>query len=723
LATASSLGDYETSLRGLQQTLNQAQSSLEAAHQTLGKWSKPLAELRAMQTPSQQLLTLLTQTRQSLLAELKAAGKRRDEQQSEVAKLELKISQFKQLHHLTTQEDVAIARSHRDASWHSIKTGEVDLSQTAQHFEALIGQADEVADRLLDNVEEATELQSLIHQLERERHSLAGIENQFADLDLELKQFNDQWHEMTTNLGLPDMALENIADWLAKRETALNEAVTCQNALQNFENMSKTIKESRLKLAESLGESGLAVSDTDSLHALRIQAENFIQSVDSAKTRQLTLTEQRRIAQPLVETLQRNANEAQAELNRWTGTWTEALAKTGLPPNSEIGTVEGALEIIGQIENNLDEIQKKRIERIDAMNADLQRLSAQAHDLALKVAPEHSHQASFKIILELADRLNQARVSQQETKRLRDSLRVANDQMRKFQEAIGSAEAKLQPLMEQAKVVTMDALNEAVARSDRQRQLKGDLAKAKASLLDGGDGLSRTQIEAEFVGEDLTQLAAELAQTNEALDETIKLQNRLSAELADANRALSEIGGSDAAAQAEAKRQEAIALMSNVAERYVRVATAAHLLRYSIDRYREDKQGPLLARTSTLFSRLTLGSFKKLVVDFDREPLALEGQRTDGRLVGISGMSDGTRDQLYLALRLAALELHLEQAMPLPFIADDLFINYDDDRSTAGLEALSNLSEKTQVIFLSHHEHLVPMVQEVFGKQVNIVFC
>jgi competence transcription factor ComK len=30
-----------------------------------------------------------------------------------------------------------------------------------------------------------------------------------------------------------------------------------------------------------------------------------------------------------------------------------------------------------------------------------------------------------------------------------------------------------------------------------------------------------------------------------------------------------------------------------------------------------------------------------------------------------SGLSDGTRDQLYLALRLAALELHLEQAMPL----------------------------------------------------------
>jgi uncharacterized protein YhaN len=129
----------------------------------------------------------------------------------------------------------------------------------------------------------------------------------------------------------------------------------------------------------------------------------------------------------------------------------------------------------------------------------------------------------------------------------------------------------------------------------------------------------------------------------------------------------------------------------------------------------------MLARAGAIFSKLTLGSIQKLVVDFDTEPMALEGQRPDGALVGISGMSDGTADQLYLALRLAALELHLEQALPLPFIADDLFINYDDDRSKAGLEVLAALSEKTQVIFLSHHDHLVPVVQEIFGKQVNVV--
>lgn len=84
-------------------------------------------------------------------------------------------------------------------------------------------------------------------------------------------------------------------------------------------------------------------------------------------------------------------------------------------------------------------------------------------------------------------------------------------------------------------------------------------------------------------------------------------------------------------------------------------------------------------------------------------------------------MSDGTRDQLYLALRLAALELHFEQSQSLPFILDDLFINFDDARVKAGLKALVNLSEKTQIIFLSHHDHIVSIVQAVFGREVNIV--
>ena len=75
-------------------------------------------------------------------------------------------------------------------------------------------------------------------------------------------------------------------------------------------------------------------------------------------------------------------------------------------------------------------------------------------------------------------------------------------------------------------------------------------------------------------------------------------------------------------------------------------------------------------------------------------------------------MSDGTRDQLYLALRLAGLERHLETAEPLPLVVDDLLINFDDGRASAALRLLAELSDKTQVLFFTHHARLVELAQQ-----------
>ena len=75
-------------------------------------------------------------------------------------------------------------------------------------------------------------------------------------------------------------------------------------------------------------------------------------------------------------------------------------------------------------------------------------------------------------------------------------------------------------------------------------------------------------------------------------------------------------------------------------------------------------------------------------------------------------MSDGTCDQLYLALRLASLETWLEHHEPLPLIVDDILLNFDDERAVATLKVLSDLARQTQVLFFTHHAHLVKIAEE-----------
>ncbi|CCE25774.1 YhaN family protein [Methylotuvimicrobium alcaliphilum] len=722
LANAKSFGDTERANQKLQTTLTKAKSALEGYLTELGQWRKTLPDLMSQQLPSQEKVNQLIQERQTLISDRKAESLRLKNQTAEVARIELLIAQFKELHQITTLEAVIEARTERDELWGGIKTGDIDLQLEGPSFERKMAYADQVADSRLDDVEEATELQSLMHQLEREKQNVTLIEVQLSQFNDDLQLFDDRWAHDTAGMGLAGMALEDIGVWMLRREKVLSAGIAYQDAQDEFDSFTRLVADSHLNLVNVLKDTRLEVKETDDLSVLCIQAENYIQAIDSAKVRYDTLSAQLREAKTLAATLKQAKEDAKSEESRWTEIWSTTVAKLGLAPDSDIGTVEGAVELIEQVAEKLEKMRQIQVERIDTMNADLKAFSVEADRLAQIIAPEINGQSAEQIALTLANRLTLAREAFTESSRLKESLRVASNQVLEAQESIQTAMASLKPLMDKAGVDNNALLGEAIWRSDEQRRLKSEMAESNANLLNGGDGLTREQIEAEVDAADLIQLTSDLAYVNDEISEAVQKQSNLSADLANALRALSEIGGSDAATQAEAKRQEALAQMSDVAERYVKVFTAGRLLRWSIDRYREEKQGPLLQRAGAIFSTLTSGSFSKLIVDFEREPMVLEGLRTDGMMVGISGMSDGTRDQLYLALRLAALEMHLEQAMPLPFIADDLFINYDDVRSKAGFEALKALSEQTQVIFLSHHDHLIPTVQDVFGGQVNVVF-
>jgi uncharacterized protein YhaN len=171
-----------------------------------------------------------------------------------------------------------------------------------------------------------------------------------------------------------------------------------------------------------------------------------------------------------------------------------------------------------------------------------------------------------------------------------------------------------------------------------------------------------------------------------------------------------------------AARQAALAELREVAEQYVRVRSAATLLKWVIERYRREKQAPLLKHAGKVFATLTGGSFSDLRAEFDENDSAqLVGLRPGGELVRVGAMSTGTADQLHLALRVASVEDYLDRADALPFVADDLFINFDDARAAAGFEVLGQLAHKTQILFFTHHRHLVEIAEATLGNSVSVV--
>jgi uncharacterized protein YhaN len=119
------------------------------------------------------------------------------------------------------------------------------------------------------------------------------------------------------------------------------------------------------------------------------------------------------------------------------------------------------------------------------------------------------------------------------------------------------------------------------------------------------------------------------------------------------------------------------------------------------DRYARDNQPAILQYTSDLLTRITGGRHVRAVVQPETRTLALLGR--DGQLRQPGDLSSGTREQLFLALRLAYVLDYCDRCEPLPVVMDDVLVNFDDARAAAALAALRDLGKSTQVVLLTCH--------------------
>ena len=101
-------------------------------------------------------------------------------------------------------------------------------------------------------------------------------------------------------------------------------------------------------------------------------------------------------------------------------------------------------------------------------------------------------------------------------------------------------------------------------------------------------------------------------------------------------------------------------------------------------------------RAQELFGKLTGGRYDRLMLDSDLAVHA--GAREETTLRSALWRSEGTMDQLYLALRLAVAE---ELTPETPLILDDALVRFDDTRLIQALEILEQVAETRQVILFT----------------------
>lgn len=167
--------------------------------------------------------------------------------------------------------------------------------------------------------------------------------------------------------------------------------------------------------------------------------------------------------------------------------------------------------------------------------------------------------------------------------------------------------------------------------------------------------------------------------------------------------------------RAACEKHSAAAHIDVLSSEYLQTQIGAMLLENAMARFRAKHQDPILKSASEYFSELTCGSFSGLTIEYETNGRVLKGVRSSGAAIRIDEMSDGTRDQLFLALRLAYIENHCASVTPCPVILDDVLMAFDDERASAALRVLQKISRKTQVLVFTHHAHHVRLAHDLLG--------
>jgi uncharacterized protein YhaN len=316
----------------------------------------------------------------------------------------------------------------------------------------------------------------------------------------------------------------------------------------------------------------------------------------------------------------------------------------------------------------------------------------------------------------------QAHEAARERERSLERTRQLQGELKLKKHVLAGLEAERARVFARAGVDSFMGLRDVELRAKRALELDTVLAQLDEQLTALSEGLTLLQLEQEVRAIDPDEARARLVALEtelEALGDEIDARNQ---EIGGLSAGLEQLRRESGAVSLAEETESQLANVRALARRYAEVRLGYTLLSREVERYRAAHQGPVLQRAAALFPKLTLGRYQKLEVALgEQDEPTLVCVRADGKNVRVEGLSDGTRDQLYLALRIASIERYLDHNPPVPLLLDDAFVHFDDGRSQAALSVLGELAQRTQVIFFTHHARMLELAKKALGKDKVLV--
>jgi uncharacterized protein YhaN len=630
-----------------------------------------------------------------------------------------------------TRDEVLAARSRRETGWALVRGTYIDATMPRLEefsgdrplplaYEQAVADADRLADALAADHERAAQLQSRNREIAKLEHDEQLLSQQLAEIARDEGERQSRWRRMLSAAHLPELSPTALRDWQARLALVRAASEALQSCLDELDEAQAAERRLAANLRAAIVATGLASPASDALLDTLSATASEVEEVIRQRERLVDTAAGRR-SQRERQQQQMAAREAElaGQLRDARSALAPMQASLQLAENASVAVTRARLAEFDELLTAHDRMvaaESKELRARQALSVLENRTLSIAADLG---DPEP---ADIRLYIErISDRLDAAEATEKELALARQALEAALDSQRRHEETAARHESTLAKLCLAAGADSVAMLPEAEEQSRRKREAQLEFDRASGQLAQASRRPA-AELRALLENQDAARMDADEAACRQA---QVQLDDELGAarqrEEA-ARHALQAIDDADtAAAEREAMERAAARVRADMLP-WIRSRIARALLAEAMKQFRDRAQGPMLQSASAYFERMTGGEFVRLVTDdADDDRPVLVAERRNGARLGVEGMSEGTLDQLYLALRLAALELRRDAGVDLPVILDDVLMTSDDDRAVLMLRALADFSRGGQVIVFTHHRHLADLAIASLPKEVLAV--
>jgi uncharacterized protein YhaN len=741
-------GDLGVRLRRAASEASALERRVSAGLVNLGLFRGTADELAALAVPSIETIERWARTWAEAQRVREKASDALTTERVRAADLDREIDAQHRAGHVPTEEELMAARRSRDRAWVDLRAAigrrrstkaTLPLFETAREraesaqsvlpepqgraaqvgeatidaFEITVRHADDIADRLRREAERVTRVARLSAEQAAIRGRIATLETAARETEERGRGMRAEWASLFEASGIAPEPPEEMARWSRSRAalTAIIEELRAARAeLATVERIARD-RAADLRRALDAGET----ASSESVHEIGALVERAGRELGAreaaARAREAAVSAIVSLEAALASR-RRDRADAEADLETYKREWGQSVARIGLLPDASPEDATRTIEEIAEA-SKLGEKRDELARRVRGIDRDSAAFETRVRSLAASHAPDLAAASAEAAAAELARRYQQGKADRAHLIEIERQIEDKTQKGEAAERRALAAEARLAACLRAARSADAQELVHVERRSREARELDAKMMEVEDQLLQAGEGASLEALVAELEGASADGVAVEIEAAKEAQASLEEERRKNDERIGRLDLGVKDYEGrAPKAAEAALAAEEHLARAHDLSMRYARARLAVAILEAEAERYREANQGPILTRGSELVRRLTLGSITVLRTAYDDEDRPVIACVREGDVeVGVEALSDGTRDQLYLALRLATLERYAEANGAFSIVADDILIHFDDDRARAALALLGELAARVQVLFFTHHARMIDLAK------------